>query len=585
LPAKPSIPHIQPKLTDHDLKQMDVDWQRKQPEPVVRSVLTRALDDLRVARDRLNQGPNNSSRPPSSVPTWQRGGKDDEPERHAEEEGPGDDKETAAPQAGTAGPQPCETGAAGVGAAPTEGADSAAAGIPGETTACVKPEGEAAKPAKGGPPGRRHGAPGHGREQHLLPTQTQEHRPLICAACQCNLASDTPAQAWTGWDTLEMESLDNTAPGTAPSELGVRITCTRHLLMQQRCQVCDHVTQAQPVCVAADPQLWPGVELGQQRLLGPRLAAAIVYLCLRARLSRRQASEFLWAWLGLKVSAALIDQTVHQAARSVAPLEQPLADALEQAVLVHGDETGWLEAGQALWLWVLCCPHTVLYMIGARARDMLDNALSLSFGGWLMSDGYIVYRERVLRLRCWAHLLRKLRGLAESTDRQTAQAGAEMLAQFEALMEAVFVARKHPERPPPAVLLADQVARLRHLCEQHRGARHKALRELAREFLNDWDVIVQPLHDPRLPLTNNAAERQLRHYVIARRISYGTRSLMGSQSFALLASIFDTCRLRGACPIDLIAQAIHAARLGLPAPTLPPIPPALLTEQAALGCA
>ena len=31
-----------------------------------------------------------------------------------------------------------------------------------------------------------------------------------------------------------------------------------------------------------------------------------------------------------------------------------------------------------------------------------------------------------------------------------------------------------------------------------------------------------PLHDLRLPLTNNAAERQLRHYVLARRISYGT---------------------------------------------------------------
>jgi hypothetical protein len=337
--------------------------------------------------------------------------------------------------------------------------------------------------------------------------------------------------------------------------------------------------------VADDPQLWAGVELGQQRLLGPRLASAIVHLCMRMRMSRRQASEFLWAWFGLKVSAALIDQTVHQAARSVASLEQPLADALEQAILVHGDETGWLEAGQALWLWVLCCRHTVLYMIGTRAREMLDNALSLSFGGWLMSDGYVAYRGRALRLRCWAHLLRKLRGLAESTDRLSAQAGAAMLEEFEALMAAVFEARKHPERPPPAVLLADQMERLRQLCEQHRDAPHKALRELAREFLNDWQVIVQPLHDPRLPLTNNAAERQLRHYVIARRISYGTRNPVGSHSFALLASIFDTCRLRRACPIELIAQAIHAARLGLPAPALPPIPPDLLTEQAAFGCA
>lgn len=83
---------------------------------------------------------------------------------------------------------------------------------------------------------------------------------------------------------------------------------------------------------------------------------------------------------------------------------------------------------------------------------------------------------------------------------------------------------------------------MRQLCEQHRDAPHKALRELGRESLNDWQVIVPPLHDPRLPLTtNNAAERQLLHYVIARRISYGTRTPVGSHSFDLLASIFDTC--------------------------------------------
>ena len=116
------------------------------------------------------------------------------------------------------------------------------------------------------------------------------------------------------------------------------------------------------------------------------------------------------------------------------------------------------------------------------------------------------------------------------------------------------------------------MARLRQLCEQHRHASHKALREIARELLNDWDVIMRPLDDPTLPLTNNAAERQLRHYVIARRISYGTRSPVGSHSLALLASIIDTCRLRCASATTLLALAIHAARLGLPAPELPAIP-------------
>jgi len=35
---------------------------------------------------------------------------------------------------------------------------------------------------------------------------------------------------------------------------------------------------------------------------------------------------------------------------------------------LHADETSWSESGLALWLWVLCCCHTVLYVIGARTR-------------------------------------------------------------------------------------------------------------------------------------------------------------------------------------------------------------------------
>jgi hypothetical protein len=62
-------------------------------------------------------------------------------------------------------------------------------------------------------------------------------------------------------------------------------------------------------------------------------------------------------------------------------------------------------------------------------------------------------------------------------------------------MRAVFEPRKS-QGPPPSVTHAAQIEQLRQLCEQHRDAKPQALRELAREFLNDWDVIVRPLADP-----------------------------------------------------------------------------------------
>ena len=152
-----------------------------------------------------------------------------------------------------------------------------------------------------------------------------------------------------------------------------------------------------------------------------------------------------------------------------------------------------------------------------------------------------------------------------------------MLKSLKDLMDSIYEARKREITAEnlPAVTHAAQLKQLQQDCEDHKDHAHSPLRAIAREFLNDWAVIIKPLSDPHLPLTNNAAEQQLRQYVIARRISYGTRTPVGSRGFALLASVFDTCRLRQASATALLTHAIHALRSGLPAPALPPIPPGL----------
>ncbi|WP_370630365.1 transposase [Methylococcus sp. Mc7] len=108
-----------------------------------------------------------------------------------------------------------------------------------------------------------------------------------------------------------------------------------------------------------------------------------------------------------------------------------------------------------------------------------------------------------------------------------------------------------------------------HTLERHRDDPHEKLRAVVREFLLDWAVILRPLSDPSLPLTNNEAERALRHSVIARRMSHGTRSELGSRAYALLASVIETCRRRGAVVLDFLGSVIAAARKGLALPSLP----------------
>ncbi|ABK45359.1 hypothetical protein Mmc1_2866 [Magnetococcus marinus MC-1] len=72
-----------------------------------------------------------------------------------------------------------------------------------------------------------------------------------------------------------------------------------------------------------------------------------------------------------------------------------------------------------------------------------------------------------------------------------------------------------------------------------------------------------------MPLTNNDAERALRHWVIARLISHGTRTAEGSQVLGVLASVIETCRLRNVSPWDYLAKVIAERRKGNPVPPLP----------------
>ena len=73
--------------------------------------------------------------------------------------------------------------------------------------------------------------------------------------------------------------------------------------------------------------------------------------------------------------------------------------------------------------------------------------------------------------------------------------------------------------------------------------------------MHDWEVIMRPLAERQPPLTNNAAERALRHYVIERHIGHGSRTPAGSRGYALLASVIETCRLRSASVIRLVPNA------------------------------
>lgn len=542
---------MQMKLTDYDLKQISDETLDALSEEQVRALSKRLLSDLKEAKERLNQNPGNSSRPSGSMPPWEPGHQsttvspgEEEPDENDTSLIINPDDEGNKPEAMS--PEP-------VTAAP-KGTDNNLDASP------QKPETNSLSVKRH--PGKQEGAPGFGRTQVLPVTGIEHHKPVFCALCEMSLV-DAHYTAWTGWYCLDI------APPSADRP-GIQLTNTHHLLYTASCS-CGHHNRAESFRSAPDV-VWPGTEIGEWRLVGPRLAAMIVLLSKRHRNSFRLIREFLHEFLGVELSVGTISQTIREAGRSVAPLEEELIKELEEASLVYVDETSWKESGSLLWLWVFRTLTAVYFTAGKRDRTIFAKLLlSGRFKGTVMSDGWIVYREYANRLRCWAHLIRKACGLSESWTTVVAATGATILSLMTVFQNAIYAARAQPHQALGVLMLRyyQELEQLKALCVAHQDSRHDKLRAFVRELLNDWDIIFRQLHDPSLPITNNEAERVLRHWVIDRRLSHGTRTTEGTRSLTLLASVIETCRIRGAPLWEFLTNVIGAARKGLNIPCLP----------------
>jgi len=518
------------KISDHDLRQINAESLhalRERDVGALEDLALRLANDLKEAKERLNQTPDNSSRPPSSRDPWSRNQEDapQAPSDHAPEDNP-------------------------------DGGEQ-------------EKKSNKARPKKGSSParsaGKQKGSQGYARMQQLPITATVCHYPSDCFRCGAQLPPDN-AVCYTGYESINAEFGCTDAPG-------LQITNTKHLFFESTC-ACGHHNRCEPgqkPPAAGTP--WDKVAISEWRLIDSGLAALLLILHFRMRLSVRYCREFMIELFGVSLSAGAISQSLHESARAAAPVAKQIQQQVQQSDLAYSDETPHYQAGEFLWLWVVANAHTVFFAIGRRTKELFLGVIGLEFAGWLMSDGYLAYRYHKLRLRCWAHLIRKARALSETYTPYVQGYGTTLLEIFDRLIEAVYLAR---EGPPTDLrnLLAEELERLRQLCEKMARSANAKAAKLGFEILNDWQAIFRVLEHPHMPLTNNFSERLLRHWVILRRITQGTRSPVGSLALSAVASVVETCRLRNASPLRYLNSVIEAARKGTEVPPLPPIPKA-----------
>ena len=538
-------------LKDHDLLQLDEEYIKKlgaNNPAALTNLTTTLLDDLIEARNRLNQNPSNSSRPSGSMPPWEPGKTETEPPSDGcETEDTPDDDSDGTPKSPPSPPKADES----------------------DNTS----NSEASKK-----PGRQPGSQGFGRTQKLTITETVDHFVRGCVICGCEYFPEDDQSAYTAYEVVDLAYGD-------PEKPGVELINTKHLFYEAVCD-CGHHNRETPPRIDQSGD-WEGITLTEWRLVGAALASLIVYLSMEMRVSRRGVQLFFLDLFALEVSVGTIQNTIIESAAAVAPLEKVMADDLLKEALMHADETSHPEHGKNLWLWCFISSTTALFYVGYRTSEIFQILTEDGYDGWLMSDGYQVYRHFKKRLRCWAHLIRKARGLRDSLSPVERRYGKRILAIMEdELMQAVYKARKGGLASAHHSIIEEHresLDILKALCEKMANSKLKKTRELGKEFINDWDAIFRVLELPMLPLTNNEAERRLRHWVLLRRISQGTRSAQGSRALALLASVITTCRIRLASPLHYLRDVIKIRRSGGPAPPLPSIPDSISERLAPLS--
>ena len=358
-----------------------------------------------------------------------------------------------------------------------------------------EPEKKQKSPRK---PGKQPGGKGFGRQQPLKAEVIIPHYPHKCTACNhdlsesesqhgsgiCSLAeSISSRQRYMGYYVLELE----------PELFGFRIVTQLHHYYRTTCS-CGHCTHAKPGTglVSVVEGRSKDLQLTEYVLVGAFLATFIASLSVRYRMSRRKIQEFLKDWTNTELSIGTIDRCIREAGIGCVPVVEELVEQLQQADILHLDETHWYESGKLHWLWVAVSTKTAVFHIGSRRKEELSHLVQEAFMGWLVTDGYAAYRSHPKRQRCLAHLIRKAIAITGAINQKAAQIGQWILDDLRELIATIASASEDNR------LIRKLLADLRRVCHLGKKADHTKLQALAKEILNDWDAVVAFVKNPEL---------------------------------------------------------------------------------------
>lgn len=285
-------------------------------------------------------------------------------------------------------------------------------------------------------------------------------------------------------------------------------------------------------------------------LIGPHLRSKAVYLRNVIGISYRKVPRAIEEMFGITFTPAAWIGFKTTLAEKAEPVVEDIAKKLSSSDgPVHADETFWTLNGARTYYWVHGDEKFIHFKFDtSRAGQVSRNILGDDFTGSLVTDCYSGYFAHVAgaKQKCLAHLARRARDWQRLTKE-----GSLDFAFFEDIKQ--FVKRgcdfhrlrregklSDEERAAETSWLREELLRLETCDVSHKKAFTLQARLLRHQ--GEWLVF---LDDPRVPPTNNLAERALRPLVVLRKITFGHRSHAGAERMAKIMTVGETARRHG----------------------------------------
>lgn len=323
-------------------------------------------------------------------------------------------------------------------------------------------------------------------------------------------------------------------------------------------------------------------ELQGRPIFGPRMLAMIGWLKSRAHCSYTTIATWMADILQVPVCRGYLSKLCNGViSDSLADAYDELKAAIPEQDTLGSDESSLKNNGKKHWIWCITAPlFTVFHIATSRGRKVLEELLGPDYAGivhfdYFSSNCSFAWNFDIKAQYCWSHLIRDIRFL-EKHPKQRVRDWADTLLDRSRRMFSAWHRRDemsgvgfqrsmitHRDRflqivrkPPDSSDAANVSARFE-VIELADGSRYDMSEDYFRFMFASG---VEP--------TNNHTEQQVRHCVIDRRITQGTRSEVGQCYHQRMWTTIATCVKQGRSFFHFLHKSIAATLTGQTPPSL-----------------